>query len=215
VDADFATSVNLHSMVRVPRAEPGAPLVIALHGKGMTARTFARALRPGIERGGLSWWVPRGILPCEVTSRRIGYAWYVFNGDQDLLRESMDQARAYVFRLAEMARRSLRPERIALLGFSQGAYLASYAALSRPREFASLVCSCGRPKVEFVEDLTAARHQNVLVQRTLSDPSFSAELIARGVEPLRAAGLKVEERSYEGEHALTPAMAEDAAEFLS
>jgi len=215
VDADFATSVTLRSLVHVPRAEPGAPLVIAFHGKGMTARTFARALRPAIESGGLSWWVPRGILPAEVTHRRIGYGWYVFDGNQEALKESMDQARAYVVHLAAMAQRALQPRWVALMGFSQGAYLASYAALSRPDLFDALVCCCGRPKVEFVDDLAAARNLRVLVQRGLRDPAFPAELIAKGVAPLRAAGVKVEERTYDAEHLLIPDMAADAARFLA
>ncbi|MHC4931510.1 MAG: alpha/beta hydrolase [Planctomycetota bacterium] len=210
-----ADAVNLRSLVRVPRAEPGAPLVIAFHGKGMTARTFARALRPAVESEGLSWWVPRGILPAEVTHRRIGYGWYVFDGNQEALRESMDQARAYVLHLTAMAQRALRPRWIALLGFSQGAYLASYAALSRPDLFKALVCCCGRPKVEFVETLEAARDLRVLVQRGLRDPAFPAELIAKGVDPLKAAGLRVEERTYDSEHVLVPEMAADAARFLT
>ncbi|MHC4342874.1 MAG: alpha/beta hydrolase [Planctomycetota bacterium] len=215
MDADFATSVTLRSLVRVPRAETGAPLVIAFHGKGMTARTFVRALRPAVEGGDLSWWVPRGILPAEVTHRRIGYGWYVFDGDQAALKESMDQARAYVLHLAAMAQRSLRPRWIALMGFSQGAYLASYAALSRPDLFDVLICCCGRPKVEFVDNLEAARDLRVLVQRGLRDPAFPAELIAKGVDPLRAAGLEVEERTYDSEHVLIPDMAADAARFLA
>jgi len=213
VEADFATSVVLSSTVRVPRAEPGRPLVLALHGWGMTERSFERWLRPALDRDGLSWWIPRGVLPCEVRQRRIGYGWYVFDGDQDALRASMDQARAYVVGLVDMARRVLRPPSVTLLGFSQGAYLGSYVALSRPDLFGAFVCCCGRPKTEFIDDLAAACSVRVLVQTGRDDEGLSPEVVARGVGPLRAAGVAIEERSYPGGHRLTPEMAAAIADF--
>lgn len=212
---DFPTAVTLRSQVRVPRAEHGAPLVIALHGWGMTERSFERWLRPGIDAARASWWVPRGILPCEVRSRKIGYAWYVFDGDQGALRASMDEAASYLAGLAAAARRALAPQSIALLGFSQGGYLASYLALSRPDLFSALVCCCGRPKAEFVADLGAARGVRVLVQTGAEDASVPPELVAKGVAPLREAGLAVEERSYPAGHRIVAAMAEDAARFAA
>jgi predicted esterase len=215
VGGDFATYVTLRSSVEVARAEPGRPLVIALHGRGMTERAFERWLRPGIDRGGLSWWVPRGILPCEMEQRRITYAWYVFNGDQVALKESMDEARAYLAQLAEVARRQLRPPSITLFGFSQGAYLASYAALARPDLFPRLVCCGGRPKWEFAKDLSRARGLRVLVQTGRGDRAVPPDLVARGVAPLREAGIDVTEKSYDAEHRVTAEMAVDAAAFAS
>jgi predicted esterase len=198
VNVDFEANVSLRSLVRVPRVEPGAPLVIALHGRGMTARAFARWLRPGIEHRDLSWWLPRGILPTEISSRRIGYA-----------------SRSHLAGLVAIARRRLQPSSIALLGFSQGAYLASYVALSRPDLVSKLVCCCGRPKSEFIEGLAAARRLRVLVQTGTRDTNVPPDLIEKGVTPLHEAGLSIEERSYDAEHEILPAMAVDAAEFVA
>lgn len=215
VPREFASHVSLRSLVAVPKCAPGRPLVLALHGWGMSERSFTRWLRPGIDAHDLSWWVPRGILPGQVKSRKIGYGWYVFDGDQDALRASMDEARAYIVRLVEVARRQLRPSRIALVGFSQGAYLGSYVALSRPDLFSHVVCCCGRPKAEFIDDLAAARCVAVLVQTGAQDESVPPDLISKGVEPMRAAGLRVEERSYDAGHRLTTEMAVDAAAFVA
>jgi predicted esterase len=215
VDGVFETYVTLRSSVLVARAEPGLPLVIALHGRGMNERALERWLRPGIERGGASWWVPRGPLPCEIERRRITYAWYVFNGDQVALKESMDEARAYLHQLVAMARRVLRPRAVTLFGFSQGAYLASYAALAAPALFDRLVCCGGRPKTEFAPDLSAARGLRVLVQTGARDEAVPPDLVAKGVEPMRAAGLDVTEKSYDADHRVTAEMAVDAAEFAS
>jgi predicted esterase len=212
----FPTTVTLRSQVRVPRAERGKPLVIALHGWGMTPRAFERWLRPGIEeRPDISWWLPRGILPCEVGRRRIGYGWYVFDGDQEALRDSMNEARAYLVGLVDVARRRLDPPSITLLGFSQGGYLASYAALGRPDLFARLVCCLARPKSEFIDDLAAARDMPILVMTGERDESVTPELIAKGVAPLHEAGLDVTERSYDSNHRMIPEMATDAAEFAA
>jgi len=214
----FETTVTLRSLVRVARADPGAPLVLALHGWGMRARSFARWLAPGIEAETLSWWFPRGPLPLEVKAaqgRKIGYAWYVFDGDQDALRASMDEARSYLLELAETARRALRPSSIWLLGFSQGAYLGSYVALSHPDVFAGLVCACGRPKAEFVDDLAAARESRVLVQTGERDQAVKPELIEKGVAPIRDAGISIAVDSYDAAHKVTPEMARDAAAFVA
>ena len=181
----------------------------------MSERSFTRWLRPGIDAQDVSWWVPRGILPAQVKSRKIGYGWYVFDGDQDALRASMDEARAYIVQLIEVAQRQLRPSRIALVGFSQGGYLGSYVALSRPDLFSHVVCCCGRPKAEFIDDLAAARGVAVLVQTGARDESVPPDLIAKGVEPMRTAGLQVEVRSYDAGHKLTPEMAIDAAAFVA
>lgn len=215
VNRKFYTSVTIRSLVRVPHEERGRPLVIALHGWGMRPRQFERWLQPEIEAGGLSWWLPRGILPCEVRSRKIGFAWYVFDGDQQILREGMDEARSYLAGLIEQARRSLDPSSVTLLGFSQGAYLGSYVALTRPDLFDRLICCCGRPKSEFVEDWGGARGTKVLVQIGDQDESVKPELIAKGVDPMIEAGLDVSVRHYDAVHKLTPEMAADAARFAS
>jgi predicted esterase len=215
VSADFPALVTLRTSVLVARAEPLRPLVIALHGRGMTERALERWLRPGIDRGGLSWWVPRGPLPQEIEHRRITYAWYVFNGDQAALKESMDEARPYLHELVAIARRTLRPSSVTLFGFSQGAYLASYVALSRPDLFDRLACCGGRPKAEFIRDLAAARGVRVLIQTGERDVAVPRDLVAQGVAPLRAAGLDVTEKSYDAEHRVTPEMAKDLAEFAS
>lgn len=215
MDDEFPAYVTLRASVLVARAEPGRPLVIALHGRGMTERALERWLRPGIEKGGLSWWVPRGPLPQEIEMRRVTYAWYVFNGDQTALKESMDEARAYLYDLALTARRALRPSAVTLFGFSQGAYLASYTALSRPDLFDRLVCCGGRPKAEFIDDLEAARRVRVLVQTGARDEAVKPSLVAEGVKALRAGGVDVLEKSYDTDHRVSAEMARDLAEFAS
>ena len=215
VPREFTTQVSLRSVVAAPKSSRNRPLVIALHGWGMSERSFARWLEPAFDVGDLSWWVPRGILPGQVKSKRIGYGWYVYDGDQASLRASMDEARAYLVQLAETARLQLRPSRIGLIGFSQGGYLASYVGLSRPDLFSHVVCCCGRPKTEFIDDLQAARDVAMLIQTGSRDDSVPPDLIAKGVAPLREAGLAIKERSYDADHKLTPEMAVDAAEFLA
>ncbi len=180
----------------------------------MRARAFERWMQPGIEARDLSWWFPRGILPLEVRSRKIGFAWYVFDGDQEELRAGMDVARSYLVDLVAQARARLDPSSITLLGFSQGAYLGSYAALSRPDLFDAFVCCCGRPKAEFIEDLAASRDTRILIQVGDRDQAVTPELIAKGLDPLRGAGLDVTVQHFDADHRVTAEMANAAAEFV-
>ena len=214
MEQQFRTSVTLSSLVRVPRAERGRPLVLALHGWGMRARNFERWMQPGIDASSHSWWFPRGILPFEVRSRKIGFAWYVFDGDQDALRASMDEARSYLAELVARAREELAPSSVTLLGFSQGAYLGSYVGLSRPDLFDAVICCCGRPKAEFIDDLDAARDTRMLVQVGDRDEAVTPELMAKGIEPLQQAGLDVTVQHFDAPHRVTPEMAIAAAEFV-
>ncbi|MFI5403812.1 MAG: hypothetical protein ACHQ1G_12815, partial [Planctomycetota bacterium] len=70
-------------------------------------------------------------------------------------------------------------------------------------------------KAEFVSDLAAARGLRVLVQTGARDQAVPPDLVAKGVEALRAAGIEVTEKTYDAEHKVTAEMAKDVAGFAS
>ena len=90
---------------------------------------------------------------------------------------------------------------------------AGTMALSRPDLYDRFVCCCGRPKAEFIDDLAAAKDVKVLIQYGRDDESVAPDLIAKGVGPLREAGLDVTEHVYDTTHRIIPEMAVAAAEF--
>ena len=67
------------------------PLVVALHGMGMTAEEFAEFLRPLRDLPVLLF-VPEGVYPFEIhtgTRKEIGHAWYLYTGDDEDFVSSM------------------------------------------------------------------------------------------------------------------------------
>jgi len=102
-----------------PAAPGGVPVVIALHGRGDTAEHFsALAARMG---GRFSWRFLQAPLPFAD-----GRAWYrAMQADGG--RADMEAALAYVD-----AHVGAAGEPVALLGFSQGCYVAAHYAASHP-----------------------------------------------------------------------------------
>jgi len=136
-----------------PGGDAPVPLVIALHGMGHGPEHMQRAMQPLLD-GPWAWLFPRGLWPYEVRKAggiTIGHAWYMFDGDQGRLRASMEYAAAHLCALHDEVRARVALSRTALVGFSQGGYLAGYAGPAHAGRFAAAASIAGRIKHEFLE----------------------------------------------------------------
>jgi len=120
---------------------PPARLVILLHGYGADgndllglAPHWARAM-PQTE-----FLSPHAPFPCEAAP--YGRQWFGFEGrDESMILAETQTAAAIldVYIDAELARRGLSEEQLALVGFSQGTMMALYVAPRRSRAVAAVV----------------------------------------------------------------------------
>ena len=184
-------------------------LLLALHGMGMSAESFARDVLPCLPDG-MSALVPQAPLPYEMRSPngiRQGNGWYIYTGDTDAFLASMQRAEAWLLRQVEfaVADHGFDPARVSLLGFSQGGYLAGFVGLRHAKQFRRLVVAAARIKHEVLEGdarRAATKDFRVLQVHGGADESIAAATARASCEAIAASGVPAEFRSYPAGHAV-------------
>lgn len=113
-----------------PGAKP--PLLIALHGSGGNGKDLLDALRPICDTLGIVCVAPDAIRPA--SARPNSYAWTFRDESEWLVRQTIADA---------IDKYNADPDRIILLGFSQGANVTMVMARTHPDRFAATVPICG------------------------------------------------------------------------
>lgn len=191
-----------------PPPEGGWPLVLALHGMGMSGRMLALIMNDLLEPRA-AYLFPDGVYPYEIRKAdriRIGYAWYLYDGTEPLFRRTLERTEAHLLGLldAVAAHTPTDRARTFLLGYSQGAYTGYFVALRNHARFAGLVAIAGRMKEEFVaEHLAAAStHLPVLILHGEQDPAVLFDRARATHDTLVRHGFPVEMRSFAKGHEL-------------
>ena len=203
-----------------PETTAPAPLVVALHGMGMSARSFARRLEPGLGRS-MAILAPQGPYPFEIRDSgrmKIGHAWYQYRGDEEEWLDWMLLTERYLLTLIEKVAASpgVDSRRIALLGYSQGCYLGYFVALRSASRFRGYVAIGGRLKRRFLErELAAGPDLPVLVVHGKDDPSVPLAMADASEAVLRESGLPVDRVTTDSAHAIVPEQVRAAADWLS
>jgi len=141
-----------------------------------------------------------------------GHAWMA--SGKDRFAESVSALTAFAERLPDAY--GVDPDRIGLLGFSQGAKAALVALVEEPDLFAWVVSLNGfLPRSHSDESIVKrARGTSVFVGVGEHDSVISPEHGEETAETLSAAGLDVTFRSYPVGHAIADQEVEDVAEWL-
>jgi phospholipase/carboxylesterase len=176
-----------------PRGRPAGALVVLLHGYGANgddlialgeswqgmlpdvafAAPNAPQTIPGMY-GGLQWFA--------LTLRDPGEYWRGVTGAQPALDRFLD---------AELARLSLPPQRLVLVGFSQGTMMALHVGLRRAARPAGIVAYSGLlAGPEHLSETTA--RPPILMIHGEADDLIPVEALHAGREALAGAGLCVE-----------------------
>lgn len=203
-----------------PTPPGGRPLVVCLHGMGMTAELFAMVLN-GLLDDRAAYLLPQGIYPYEIRREsriRIGYSWYLYDGHEALFRQTLERTEGYLIDLIDslMPRAGCDPARLFLLGFSMGAYTGYYVALKHPGRFAGFVAIGGRMKEEFVrDDLPAsAGRLPILILHGEEDTAVPLERARSTYDTLVANGFEVGLRTFPKGHEIRDVEVRAAHEWL-
>lgn len=203
----FELEVPVH--VHLPSGESDGSLLVALHGMGMSAGSFARHVLPATPPG-TTLLLPQGPLPYEIrrdSGIRQGNSWYVYLGDEEPFLRSMQRTEEWLLAAVDDAVDSLDldPARVSLLGFSQGGYLAGYVGIRNSLRFRRLVVAGGRIKHEVLADAAreAARTPlQVLAVHGEQDESVGLEAVRASVGAIGEAGVPVQFRSFPVGHSV-------------
>lgn len=224
---NHAFTLSVPCEVRRPAGADGS-VVVALHGMGQSAERFEREAAPLLPPGA-TLLLPEGPHPFELRSNdaaqhgppRRGNAWYVWTGDSDEFVRSLARVEAWLLGVidAEIAAAGLDARRVALVGFSQGGYLAGFVGVRNAARFRALVVASGRIKDEILADAAPAAARSglrVLDVHGTRDEAVRPEPCRASAERLAAWGVPVDFRTYDAGHAVLrePRCRDDVREFL-
>ena len=199
----------------LPVGEPppgGWPVLLGLHGNGQSGALLRERL-PDLGPPGCAV-----LLPTAPRDARGQPSWYAYDGDQEAFRCALDVAAAALGELLDRTADVLPvdPRRVVLLGYSQGGYLASFAALRDRARYRGLVAISCRVKTEFLEpELAAAAGYPILGLHGRSDRLVRPGPQEAAFAILRARGLDAELVLHEGGHTLRAELAEAANAFAA
>jgi phospholipase/carboxylesterase len=211
---------NLVLLPKGYRESRSYPLLVALHGMGMSAEEFAEIIAP-LRSLPIVVLVPEGVYPFEIRhgqEMRIGHAWYLYTGDEDEFVESMERSGRHLKTLIKrtLASYPVDNERVAVLGFSQGGYFAGYFGIRNAAYLAGLVVIGARVKDEVLpRELQRAYGLPVLLMHGRKDRAVPLSMAEASHDAVReAVGETAELRTYDCGHTVTTEQLRDARAWL-
>ncbi len=118
-------------------SESKPPLVIALHGTGMDGQSMFGALKKACEDQGAILIAPDALRPAGK-----GFSWTYRDESKWFVNYLIDEA---------IAEHNADPERVILIGFSQGANIALILGQTQPERFLAVVPICGHYEAQNAE----------------------------------------------------------------
>lgn len=215
----MATSEDL-PLVHVSRpgsVDSNAPAVVLIHGRGANERDLlAIAAQLPSELHVLSVRAPQQM------DAPNSYTWYDLDlsagglqssqPDPDDFRRSLDLLHEFV--AAAIDRHDLDPDRIGLLGFSQGAITSMSALLERPDAYRWVVALHGYLPESHHDQADSAAGEQVFVGCGKRDQVIPPERAERAAELLADGGADVRFETYDVGHGTTPAEIADVVAWL-
>ncbi|GEM_PF-5813 len=200
--------VEQHGLELIHRGVEGAPILIALHGRGDAPSRFAPLYEPLYDRAHV-------VVPQGLSAFRTGFTWFPTRaaGDPAELAAGVLLAASRVALLAESL---VREGRLPVVtGFSQGGMISFSLAAHHPGTVRAAV-PAGGFLPEGVELVEADRRPPVVAFHGAEDELVRASWAATSVELLSAAGWDAELHSYEGVgHSLPHPLRSDYLDTLS
>ncbi len=200
--ADFKIQVP-YQVLETGKTDKKKPLIIYLHGYGQTIQSFKKKCKEllAVEAYHLFIQAP---YPLYDQSRKKkvsewGRAWYLYDGDQDQFRTSLDHASRFIREIITRVIEVVNASRICLIGFSMGGYLAGYHAINCSEQVNELVIYGARFKTELlIGDYQKISHQNILALHGKADKKVEpgpqqAEILALKRNGVKATFMEIDE----------------------
>ena len=207
------TAASLYHVVHKSPDAPseGAPLLLLLHGYGaneedllglvphLDARLICASARApyALDFGGFAW------FNIEIGAEGIRFAF-----------AEAEEPLVQVLALVDALRRTHRPARIFIAGFSQGASMALAAALKRPRDFAGAIALSGLCCPEMLPEDGAVQGLKVFMAHGRFDPVIPIAQARASRDLLLPLGLDLRYKEYDMPHAIAQPCLEDLDAWL-
>lgn len=196
--------MNLLHTAHLPAGPGPFPTVVALHGWGASAHDLL-GLAPLLHQGQALVLCPQGQVELEIAPGQKGYGWFPLKPgeppDVQAFLAAAEELREFLAAAAE--RYPVDPERLALLGFSQGGGLAYELGLRAPERcagIAALSTWLPPPLAASIEPQEAHEGLPVLVIHGTRDSLVDVERARESREALRPYGVALTYRELEMGH---------------
>jgi phospholipase/carboxylesterase len=210
--------MELIHTVYEPKGAGPFPTMLTLHGRGANAFDLL-GLAPYLCSGKFLVICPQAPLETPIGPDSVGYAWYPMSmggaPDVDAILASRQKLKTFF----DDCLRSypIDPQKLGILGFSQGGVMAYSLALAEPEKFAALaVLSSWLPEelLARIEVKAAVQSLPTLVQHGTQDPLIQVDRAKSSVEMLRQLKVPLTYREYEMGHEIRPKNLSDLSAWL-
>lgn len=209
-----------HHLIVPDNGGKGCPLIVLLHGMGQTAEVFAKKTAETLSTEGRVLLIPDGPLPLELTvkgTRREGRAWYIYTGDQESFLASLEETETHLLQLITdtLKNTGADPQRVWLVGFSQGGYAAGVIALKNMDRFAGVISASSRIKTEILKARTVPTTAPAFIAlHGNKDRAVLPNAAEESIEQLKALGFDASFESFDTGHRLDETMLKRMDELL-
>jgi predicted esterase len=210
LEREIAALVHGRYLLEAPAEPEGCPLVVGFHGYGENADLHLEQLRrlPGATR-----WVLCAVQALHPFYNRAGDVIAGWMTRQQREHAIEDNLRYVASVVAEVKRELPVSERLAYLGFSQGAAMAYRAAAGSGHACQGVVVLGGDVPPE-LEPRDLSHFPSVLLGRGSSEEWYDAAKMEHDVELLRKKGIDVRPFVFQGGHEWTNEFRAEAGRFL-
>jgi predicted esterase len=209
-EREIATLVHGRYLLEAPAEPEGCALLVGFHGYGENAERHLEELRriPGASR-----WALCAVQALHPFYNRTGGVIASWMTRQQRERAILDNLRYVANVVAEVKRELPASERLAYLGFSQGAAMAYRAAAGSGHACRGVVVLGGDVPPE-LESRDLGHFPPVLLGRGSSEEWYDAAKMEHDVELLRRKRVDVRPFVFEGGHEWTNEFRAEAGRFL-
>lgn len=211
IEREIAALVHGRYLVESPAEPKGLPLVVGFHGYGESANRHLEELRriPGASR-----WVLCAVQALHPFYNRTGDVVASWMTRLQRERAILDNLLYVTSVVAEVKRELRTSERLAYLGFSQGAAMAYRAAAGSGYACQGLVVLGGDVPPELEERELGSFFPPVLLGRGSREEGYDAAKMEHDVGLLRRKGIQVQPCVFQGGHEWTDEFRAEAGRFL-
>ncbi len=215
--------MELMHTVHVPSGAGPFPTILALHGFGASAHDLfgiaplVNQVAPG---GDVLFLCPQGPITLEPQPGQLAYAWFPLTGGGELDPMALVAARGLLEGFVDdaLAAYPIDPERLIVMGFSQGGVMAYDLALGRPDRYAALIALSTWLPDEVVsglrDDPARAELATLLVHGT-NDPMVAIDNGRASLERLKGLGIQAAWGEYEMGHEINQTALRDLLGWIA
>lgn len=193
----------IHSVFE-PRGDGLHPTILALHGWGANALDLL-GLAPYLCGGRFLVLCPQGPVQTPIGPGMAGYGWFPSTRGGPLDLSAVQSAREHLVAFLDTAltRYPMDPQKLILLGFSQGGVMTYTLGLSAPARFAALAALSTWLPSELAATLPAValpQHPPVFVQHGSRDEMIEVGRARQSIDTLQQHQVPVTYREYDMGH---------------